>query len=68
MTKEELRQIWESATGLPADGPLHQAIIYEFMEGADPFTGDEVLRIHNALIKDITRFTVELVLRLSYPS
>jgi hypothetical protein len=57
ITKQKLGELWEQATSLSSDGPLHQAIIQEYIESCAPeFTLKRVKDCTLYLVNDLHAF------------
>jgi hypothetical protein len=57
ITKQKLGELWENATSLSPDGPLHQAIIEEYDDACAPtWEEQDIDRCTQAIIEDVQQF------------
>ena len=67
--RKDLERLWEEATDLPPDSPLHKAIIEETLEGSDnedeyvDNAGDVAYTL-NVLVGDILRFSQRIAVEV----
>ena len=61
-TKFDLEEAWERGTGLPSEGPLHQAIINEVLDATEgeEMTAENVGSALQSIVEDCERFAQAL--------